>query len=299
MWRVLAADALYFGGPGMAASVWRGSIVLSLVSIPVRLYAAARSIRANLHQIHKVCNTRLRQPLFCPTCNRFVDRKEMVKGYEGDDGQYVLIDENEIKKLAAASSKNLDIVAFTHLNEIDPILFDASYFCLPEEAGKKAYQLLVKALEDTQTVGIGKLVMHQRDYTVFLRAFRHGLLLHTMYFANEIRRLPEYGVLEPTSVKPQELKLTEQLIDALMEPFKPAQYHDEFQERLKKLIEAKTQGKSIEIESEPKRAPVIDMMAALKKSLAASGGRQKTVAAKHQEKKRVGTRTRKTMRKAS
>jgi DNA end-binding protein Ku len=253
----------------MAAPVWKGSIILSLVSIPARLYAAARSERTYLHQIHNVCNTRVRQPLFCPTCNRFVDRSEIVKGYEFEEGQYVLMNQNEIKKLAAASSHTLEVIAFTHLKEIDPIFFDASYFCLPEEAGKKAYQLFVKALEDTQTVGIGKLLMHQRDYTVFLRTYQHGLLLHTMYFANEIRRLPEYGVLEPVNVKPQELKLTEQLIDALMEPFKPKEYHDEFQEKLKQLIEAKRHGKSIEVESAPKRAPLIDMMAALKKSLAA------------------------------
>jgi DNA end-binding protein Ku len=276
----------------MAASVWKGSIILSLVTIPVRLYAAARSVRADLHQIHKVCNTRVRQPLFCPTCNRFVERNEIIKGYEADDGQYVLLDENEIKKLAAASSRNLEIVAFTHLTEIDPILFDASYFCLPEEAGKKAYQLLLKALEDTQTVGIGKLVMHQRDYTVFLRAYHHGLLLHTMYFANEIQRLPQYGVLEPISVKPQELKLTEQLIEALMEPFKPKQYHDEFQERLKQLIEAKQHGKSIDVESAPKRAPVIDMMAALKKSLAATAPPSSDKSQKHESKK-TGAKSRK------
>jgi DNA end-binding protein Ku len=272
----------------MAASVWKGSIVLSLVSIPVRLYAAARSVRTNLHQVHKVCNTRLRQPLFCPTCNRFVERHEVVKGYESDDGQYVLVDENEIKKLAAASSRNLEIVAFAHLNEIDPILFDASYFGLPEEAGKKAYQLLVKALEDTKRVGIGRLVMHQRDYTVFLRAYQHGLLLHTMYFVNEIRRLPDYGVLEPITVKPQELKLTEQLIEAHMEPFKPKQYHDEFQERLKKLIEAKAHGKTIEIESAPQRAPVIDMMTALKKSLAASSA--SSAKSKTEQSENVGKR---------
>ena len=220
----------------MPSSVWKGSIVLSLISIPVRLYTAARSERTYLHQIHKVCNSRLKQPLFCPTCNRFVDRGEIVKGYEFDEGQYVLMEDKEVKKIAAASSHSLEIVAFTKLREIDPIFFDASYFCLPEDAGKKAYQLLVKALEDTETVGIGKLVMHQRDYTVFLRSFDHGLLLHTMYFANEIRRLPQYGVFESVSLKPQEIKLTEQLIATLTQSFKPEQYHDEFQERLRKLI---------------------------------------------------------------
>lgn len=280
----------------MAALVWKGSLILSLLSIPVRLYAAARSVRTNLHQIHNVCNTRVRQPLFCPTCNRFVDRKEIVKGYETGDGQYVLVDDNEIKKLTAASSRSLEIVAFTHLREIDPILFDASYFCLPEGPGKKAYQLLVKALEDTQTVGIGKLVMHRRDYTVFLRAYQHGLLLHTMYFVNEIQRLPEYGVLEPITVKSQELKLTEQLIGSLMEKFQPRQYHDEFQDRLKKLIESKARGKPIEITSAPQPARVLDMMAALKKSLAAAsssagGAHQKIEGAPQPARKRIAAKS--------
>src|SRR5215475_1706611 len=143
-----AAAAAQDGGEArMAASVWKGSIILSLVSIPVRLYAAARSERTYLHQIHSVCNTRVRQPLFCPTCNRFVERSEIVKGYEFDEGQYVLMEDKELKKLAAGSSPSLELVAFTHLKEIDPIFFDASYFCLPEEAGKRAYHLLVKALE--------------------------------------------------------------------------------------------------------------------------------------------------------
>jgi DNA end-binding protein Ku len=257
----------------MASSVWTGSIILSLISIPVRLYAAARSKRTYLHQIHKVCNTRLRQPLFCPTCNRIVNRDEVVKGYEFDEGQYVLIEDKEIKKLAAESSHSLEILTFTKLKEIDPIFFDSSYFCMPEDVGKKPYRLLVKALEATQAVGIGKLLMHQRDYTVFLRTYEHGLVLHTMYFANEIRKLPEFGAATNAETKPQELKLTEQLITTLMEPFNPKQYHDEFQEKLQHLIDAKLHGKKTSVEAEPaaKRAPVIDMMAALKKSLAASG----------------------------
>ena len=254
----------------MASSVWRGSIVLSLVTIPVKLYAAARAERTHLHQIHNVCHSRLKQPLYCPVCDRQVERNEVIKGYEFDEGQYVLMEGKELKKIAAASSKNLELVAFTKMSEIDPIFFDASYFCLPDEEGKKAYYLLEKAMEDTRTVGIGKLSMHQRDYTVFLRPYQHGILVHTMYFANEIRSLPQYGVLEPQNFKPQEVKLTEQLIGSLTEPFKPKQYHNEFQERLKELIQAKSNGKHIEIGETTAKAPVIDMMTALKKSLAAS-----------------------------
>src|SRR4029077_3736032 len=140
------------------------------------------------------------------------------------------MEDKEIKKLAARSSHVLDIVAFTKLSEIDPIFFDSSYFCVPDDSGKKAYQLFVKALEDTQTVGIGKLLMHQRDYTVFLRAYQHGLLLHTMYFANEIRHLPKFGVVEAVNLKQEEVRLIEQLVKSMTEPFRPQQYHDEFQD---------------------------------------------------------------------
>jgi DNA end-binding protein Ku len=259
----------------MPSSVWRGSIVLSLISIPAQLYAAARSERTYLHQIHKECNSRVRQPLFCPTCNRFLERGEIIKGYEFDEGQYVLMEDKEIKKLAAGSSRMLEILAFTKLSEIDPIFFDSSYFCIADDSGKKAYQLLVKALEDTETVGIGKLLMHQRDYTVFLRAYEHGLLLHTMYFSNEIRTLPQFGVIEAVDLKPQEVKLTEQLIKTMTEPFKPNKYHDEFQDQLRKLIEAKQHGKTIEIGKEPGRSAVIDIETALRNSLASSSSGSK------------------------
>jgi DNA end-binding protein Ku len=252
----------------MPASVWKGSIVLIFVSIAVKLYAAARSQRTYLHQLHTVCHTRLRQPLFCSTCEHFVKPDEVIKGYEVDEGQYVLMEGQEIKKLVAKSSRVLEVSAFTKLNQIDPIFFHASYFCVPDETGKKPYQLLVKALEDTQSIGLGRLTMHQRDYTVFLRAYQHGLLLHTMYFANEIRRVPEFGALQAVNLKQQEIKLTERLIVTMMQPFKAAQYHDEFQDRLRKLVEAQRRGQTVEVQEAAQRSPVIDMMEALKKSLA-------------------------------
>jgi DNA end-binding protein Ku len=259
----------------MPTSVWKGSISLSLVSIPVQLYPAARSGRTYLHQIHKECNSRVRQPLFCPTCNRSVDRSEVIKGYEFDEGQYVLMEDKEIKKLAAKSSHVLEIVAFAKLSEIDPIFFDSSYFCVSEDSGKKAYQLFVKALEDTETVGIGKLLMHQRDYTVFLRSYQHGLVLHTMYFANEIRHLPKFGVVEAVNLKPEEVRLIEQLVKSMTQPFQPRQYHDEFQDKLHQLIEARQYGESAEIALSRKPDPVIDMLTALQKSLAASSASSK------------------------
>jgi len=251
----------------MASSAWKGFITFGLISIPVKLYPAARSSRVGLHQLHAACKTRLRQPLFCPTCNRIVERSEVVKGYEYEDGKYVVIDPEEIKKITPESARAMEILAFVKESEIDPLFFDSSYFLVPEDQGKKAYKLLLKTMEDKNRVAIAKLTMHQREYTVFLRPYDHGIALHTMYFADEIREAPGYGKTDNVKLTPQEIKLADQLVDNLSEEFQLKKYHDEFETRLRALIEAKQKGREIVAAPHKERAPVIDMMAALKKSL--------------------------------
>jgi len=251
----------------MASSAWKGFITFGLISIPVKLFPAARSSRVGLHQLHKVCKTRLKQPLFCPTCNRIVERSEVVKGYEYEDGKYVVIDPEEIKKITPESARSMEILAFVKESEIDPLFFDSSYFVVPEGEGKKAYQLLLRTMEDKGRVAIAKITMHQREYTVFLRPYDHGIALHTMYFANEIREAPGYGKIENVKLLPQEIRLADQLVDSLSEHFNLKKYHDEFETRLEALIEAKQKGRDIAATPRPARAPVIDMMTALKKSL--------------------------------
>jgi DNA end-binding protein Ku len=255
----------------MAASAWKGMISFGLVSIPIRLFVAARTKRTYLHQIHKECNTRVKQPLFCPTCNRMVDRSEIIKGYEYETGQYVLVEGDEIKKITPASGSIMEIITFLNENEVDPIYFDSSFLAMPEAHAEKPYQLLIKALEDTKKVGVAKVTMHQREYTVFIRVRNNGLTLHTMYYANEISNVEGYGKTYDVKLKPEEVKLADQLIKSLSAPFRPEAYKDEFQERLNELIDSKLKGKAVAIAS-PKtaKAPVIDMMQALKKSLAAS-----------------------------
>jgi DNA end-binding protein Ku len=229
----------------MALSAWKGFITFGLISIPVKLYPAARSARVGLHQLHKVCKTRLRQPLFCPTCNRIVERSEVVKGYEYEDGKYALIDPEEIKKITPESARAMEILAFVKQSEIDPLFFDSSYFLVPEDQGKKAYHLLLKTMEDKDRVAIAKITMHQREYTVFLRPYDHGIALHTMYFANEIREAPGYGNADQVKLTPQEVRLADQLVDNLSEPFNLNKYHDQFETRLRALIEAKQKGRDI------------------------------------------------------
>jgi len=164
----------------------------------------------------------------------------------------------------------MDILGFVDESQIDPLYFDSSYFVVPEEEGRKAYELLLRALEASNRVGIAKLAMFQREYVVFIRPYDRGLALHTMHFANEIREAPGYGKTEDVKLKPQEIKLAEQLVDSLSEDFHVEQYHDEFEDRLKALIEAKRKGKAIAAAPERRRAPVIDITTALKKSLAAT-----------------------------
>ena len=270
----------------MASSVWKGMISFGLVSIPIRLFAAARTKRTYLHQIHKECNTRLKQPLYCPHCERLVDRSEVIKGYEYETGQYVLIDGEEIKKITPPSGKTMEIITFLEQDEVDPIYFDSSFFALPEAHAEKPYRLLLKALEDTKKMGVAKVTMHQREYTVFIRARDHGLTLHTMYYQNEIAAVEGYGKTYDVKLKPEEVKLADQLIESLSAPFKPEAYKDEFQERLNELIEAKLKGKTITVAPKRVKAPVIDMMQALKKSLAEHGAKPQRTAATHGERPR-------------
>jgi DNA end-binding protein Ku len=223
----------------------------------------------------KSTHTRLRQPLFCPTCKRAVERSEVLKGYEYEDGKYVLLEPEAIKKIMPESARTMEILSFAKQSQIDPLFFDSSYFIVPENEGRKGYQLLLKTLEDSERVGIAKVTMHQREYTVFIRPYDNGLTLHTMHFQNEIREVAGYGKRDDVKLKPQEIKLAEQLVETLSEDFQLAKYHDEFQDRLRELIEAKRKGKEIAVEPSPRRAPVIDMMAALKRSLESTGKPQR------------------------
>jgi len=252
----------------MATAVWKGALSFGLLSIPIRLYTAARSERTALHQLHDKCHTRLRQPLYCPTCKRIVERSEVVKGYEYEPGRYALVDKDELNKITPESGNTMEILAFVKKDQIDPIYMESSFWALPDKGSDKAYQLLRKALEDTDEVGIAQVVMHQREYTVFIRPRGKGITIHTMFYENEIRQVAGYGEKPKNlQLKPQEVKLAEQLIASLSENFEPAKYHDRYQEQLRALVEAKQKGKAFVEKAPPKKAKVIDMLDALRQSL--------------------------------
>jgi DNA end-binding protein Ku len=252
----------------MASTVWKGYIAFGLVSIPVRLFAAVREERVGFHQIHEVCNSRIRQQLYCPTCDRVVQRSEIKKGYEVSKDHYVLIDDEEIKKIAPPSSETMEIRQFVKLSDIDPMYFDASFYAVPEEAGKNAYALLLTAMNQLEYVALAQITMHQREYAVAIRPQGKGLMLHTLFYANEVRKVPEYGGQSDIEVKDRELEMAEKLIHNLANPFEPDKLEDQYQKKLLQLVEAKAAGQVTAGTPHKQLAPpVVDLMTALQNSL--------------------------------
>lgn len=262
----------------MASSVWSGYLTFGLISMPVRLFSGARSSGISFNQLHRTDLHRVKQQLICPLDNQVLERSDIVKGYEYRKGEYVVVDPEEIKKIEPKTAKTMEILEFVKSSEVDPVYFDASYYMLPEEAGRRPYALLTKALEESEYVAIAKLTMHNREYTVFLRPHEGGLMLHTMYYEEEVRKVEGFGAPD-VELKDAEVKVAHQLIEALATEWEPEKFKDEFQENLRKLIETKLEGGEVaEVEKPKKLAPVVDLMAALKQSLAQMEGKKKPAA---------------------
>jgi len=251
----------------MASTIWKGHLTFGLISMPVHISAAARGERIGFNQLHKECHSRLKQPLFCPVCNRHVERNEIVKGFEHEKDQYVLFSEEELDKIEPPSARVMEILEFVKLEQIDPIYFDASYYLAPDDAGLKPYLLLEKAMQESGYAAIAKLTMHQREHIVIIRPGAKGMALHTMFYSNEIRAAESIST-DKIQLKDQELKLAEQLIASLAVPFEPQKYRDEYQQNVRAMIDAKLKGQEVTEVAQPHMAPVIDLMEALKKSLA-------------------------------
>ena len=256
----------------MASTVWKGYISFGLVSVPIRLFVAARDTHISFHQMHEVCGSRIKQQLFCPVCERVVQRNEIVKGFEVDKTHSIKVEEQELRDLQPASSEVMEIVQFVKSEDLDPIYFDASYYSVPEPPGKRAYALLLKTMEEKQVSAVAKITLHQHERIVTIRPYDNGLALHTMYYAEEVREVPEYGDDGKTEVNPKELALAGQFVDGLTQKFDPTEFKDTYEERVAQLIESKSEGKAAPaVTNKPHLAPVIDLMEALQKSLAKKG----------------------------
>ena len=256
-----------------AHSIGSANISFGLVSIPTKMFTAASAGGVSFNQLHQKCGGRIKQQQICPTCNEVVERSALVKGYEFSKDQYVQFTEEELKNLEGETSRMIDIAEFVPLDQVDPIYFEKTYYLGPDKGGEKAYRLLTDAMKQSGRVALAKYVMRGKENLVLIRAANNGLMLHTMYFADEIRDFGEVDKGENAKLKPGEMELAQRLVNELAsEKFKPEQYTDEYRTRVLEAVEAKVEGKQVtSLAPQAQRAQVIDLMDALKQSLGKRG----------------------------
>ena len=251
----------------MASSVWKGHLTFGLVSFPIRLFSAARSETISFNLLHKEDHSRIRQVTYCQAEDKPVPRSDLVKGYEYEKDHYVVIEDEDIKKVAPKTAKVMEILEFVKADQVDPIYLESSYYMAPDEGGEKPYALLFQALRESSYYAVAKVAMHNREHIIVLRPGAKGILTHTMYYQDEIRQVDEFRT-DTNLVKEKELAMAKMLITSLEADFEPQKYHDTYRDNLQKMIEAKIEGKKVVATPESHVAPVIDIMEALKKSLA-------------------------------
>ncbi|MGA2145967.1 MAG: Ku protein [Bryobacteraceae bacterium] len=252
----------------MPATVWKGHIAFGLVSFPVKLHAAARDQSPSFHQLHQCDHSRVKQVLYCQAEDRPVSRAELVKGFEYDKDRYVVVEQGELDQMAPPSSRVMEVREFVPAAEIDPVYLDASYYVAPEAAGEKPYTLLYEVLRRSSHAALAQWTLQSREHLVLLRPGRYGLLLHTLFYADEVGVLDEFRT-EVEWVTERELELAGLLVEALAAPFEPGKYQDRYRQNLRALLEAKIRGEELKgAASEPIPTPVPDILEGLKASLA-------------------------------
>jgi DNA end-binding protein Ku len=247
-----------------------GTISFGLVTVPVKLYSAAESASGvSFNMLHEKCKTRLKQQYICPQCNEVVTRDQTVRGYEFAKEQYVAFTEEELKAMAEQNSPAIEITEFVPLSKVDPIYFDSAYYLGPDKGGDRAYTLLAAAMRETQRCALAKWNARGKGYLVLVRPVPKGLVMQTLHYADEVRAIDEVP-LGDAQLKDAELKLAVQLVDQISsDEFRPEQYEDEVRKRYHEAIQRKVEGQEVTAAPpEQPRAQIIDLMEALKASLA-------------------------------
>ena len=253
----------------MAATVWKGYISFGLVSFPVRLFAAARPETVHFHMLHKKDQSRVKEVWYCAEENKPIERSEIEKGYEVSKGDYVVVEDQELKEIAPPTATTMDILQFVGKDEVDTIYFESSYYVAAEDKTAKPYVLFMGALTDSKQNAIAKVAMHNREHVVLIRPSDGGLVLHTLYYPDELHKTNR-SEAPKAKYSSKELELAKSLVKNLTAPFKPQEFKDTYRENVERLIEQKSKGQKITKVTQPRKAPVIDLMEALKRSLKAS-----------------------------
>jgi DNA end-binding protein Ku len=272
-----------------ARSTWKGYLKVSLVNIPVRVFPATESAAAlSFNQLHGECQTRIQQKRWCPSCNREVPNTEIVKGYEFEKGRYVVMNEEDFAKVTVESTRVINLVQFSDETSIDPMYVDKAYYLAPDGAvAAEAFAVMREGMRGK--AGIGKVALYGREYLVAVKPQEQGLVMYTLHHAAEIRGIDQIEDLDsvPRSVKPEELKLAQQVVEMFSGELNIADYKDEYKDELRRIIDAKVSGQEVvaaPVAEQPSN--VVDLMAALRKSLdAVSAGKKPAAKAELKEKK--------------
>jgi len=251
----------------MPATVWKGYLSFGLVSFPVRLFSAARAEGVHFHMLHKKDLSRVKEVWYCADENKPIERSDIVKGYEAGKGEnYVVVEDDELKKIAPPTATTMDILQFVRAGEVDPIFFESSYYVAPEEKVSKPYALFLAALTQTKQDAIAKIAMHNREHVVLIRPADNGLVLHTLFYEDELHAANKTNAPK-VKFSANELDMAKSLVKQLTAPFKPDEFNDTYRDNVERLIEQKRKGQKMTIVKQPKKASVIDLMEALKESL--------------------------------
>jgi DNA end-binding protein Ku len=270
-------------------SMWKGAISFGLVMIPVKLYAATEQKDIAFRQVHREDGGRIRFKRVCSVDGDEVPYEDVAKGYELPTGEMIILTEEDMADLPLSTSKSIEVLHFTPVDQLDPILFNRSYYVEPETAGVRAYALLRDALERSGRVAIAQVALRQREALATLRSRDGVLVLETLLWPDEVRA-SDFGFLdEDIEVRSQELRMATSLIDSMTVDFDPEEYHDRYREALQELVDAKVEGREVvQPEAEQEAGPPASLADALKASLAAARGDQSGAAKAKGETKRAG-----------
>jgi DNA end-binding protein Ku len=260
------------------AAIWKGSLAFGLVNIPVELRTAVRADHISFRLLHEEDLSPVKYERICQADGEPVPWNQIVKGYEYEKGKFVVLSDQDFKAAALEASRTIDILDFVQQEEIDPRYFETPYYLVPTKGAEKSYALLREAIRTTGAIGIGKIIIRQTQHLAGIKVLGEALVLEIMRFSNELVDPAEYSFPSREDVRPQELKMAEQLVENLAEPFDPSRYSDDYRANLMKVINAKMRGKKIKLEEPEQEAVdtgVLDLMSKLRASLEQGNGKKR------------------------
>ena len=263
-------------------TIWNGSISFGLVNIPIGLALATQRNDVAFRTLHRECGTPIKQKRWCPHHEREVEPEELVKGWEVAKGEFVIVEESDLEAVALTRSQSIDILRFVKLADVDPVYFDRTYYLAPAsaDAARRPYVLLLRAMQETGMAAVGKFVLWGKENLCLIRAQGETLAMETLFFADDVRNKAEIeDAVEATEVRKAELQLAEQVIESLVGEWKPEDFENEYRRDLKAMLDAKLAGEQIARPEPIAETPVIDLMEALRRSVADAQGRKGGAAA--------------------